>query len=157
MAYVGTSFPQVLGLVEHLGYLFDGRNPIYPFGFGLSYTQFRFENVCIEPKTIRTDGNARVSVNITNTGGRGRREGATLYSSARGIAHRPLPRLRGFKRVTLDPGQKTTVDFTISPDDLSLIGVSMNQVVEAGVFDVMVGPSSVAAPSASHQGTAAVR
>jgi beta-glucosidase len=49
--------------------------------------------------------------------------------------------------VTLDPGQKTTVDFTISPDDLSLIGVTMNQVVEAGVFDVMAGPSSVAAPS----------
>jgi hypothetical protein len=79
MAYVGTSFPQVLGLVEHLGYLFDGRNPIYPFGFGLSYTQFRFENVCIEPKTIRTDGNARVSVNITNTGGRAGDERAQLY------------------------------------------------------------------------------
>jgi beta-glucosidase len=56
---------------------------------------------------------------------------------------RPVKQLRGFKRVSLEPGQKMTVEFPISPADLSLIDVNMNRVVEPGTFDVMVGPSSV--------------
>jgi len=147
------SFPKSVGQLpdyydhkpaRNRSYLFDGRNPIYPFGFGLSYTQFRFENVRVEPKTIRTGGNAQVSVDITNTGGRAGDEVAQLYIHQRVASRtRPVLQLRGFKRVTLDAGQKTTLDFTISPDDLSLIDVNMNKVVEPGVFDVMVGPSSV--------------
>ena len=147
------SFPESVGQLpdyydhkpsRNRSYLFDGRNPIYPFGFGLSYTQFRFENLRIEPKTIRTGGNAKVSVDITNTGGRAGDEVAQLYIHQRVASRtRPVLQLRGFKRVTLDPGQKTTVDFTVSPDDLSLIDVNLNRVVEPGVFDVMVGASSV--------------
>jgi beta-glucosidase len=124
-------------------YLFEGREPIYPFGFGLSYTQFRFDNVRVEPQRILAGGRAKVSVDITNTGARAGDEVAQLYMHQRIASRtRPVKQLRGFKRVTLGAGQKVTVDFTITPDDLSLIDVNMNSVVEPGTFDLMVGPSS---------------
>jgi len=146
------SFPKSVGQLpdyydrkpsRNRSYLFDGREPVYPFGFGLSYTQFRFENLRVEPKTIRTGGEAKVSVDITNTGSRAGDEVAQLYIHQRVASRtRPVKQLRGFKRVSLAPGQKVTVDFTVKPEDLSLIDVNMNQVVEPGMFDLMVGPSS---------------
>ncbi len=146
------SFPKSVGQLpdyydhkpsRNRSYLFDGREPIYPFGFGLSYTQFKFENVRIEPKTIRTGGNAKVSVDVTNIGSRAGDEVAQLYIHQRVASRtRPVKQLRGFKRISLEPGQKTTVEFTLTPDDLSLIDFNMNKVVEPGVFDVMVGSSS---------------
>lgn len=147
------SFPKSVGQIpdyydhkpsRNRSYLFAGREPIYSFGYGLSYTQFKFDNLRIEPKTIRAGGSAKVSVDVTNTGGRAGDEVAELYIHQRVASRtRPVMQLRGFKRVTLDPGQKVTVDFTVGPADLSLIDVSMNSVVEPGTFDVMVGPSSV--------------
>ena len=146
------SFPKSVGQLpdyydhkpsRNRSYLFDGREPIYPFGFGLSYTQFKFENVRVEPKTIRTGGNAKVSVDVTNIGSRAGDEVAQLYIHQRVASRtRPVKQLRGFKRISLEPGQKTTVEFTLTPDDLSLIDFNMNKVVEPGVFDVMVGSSS---------------
>jgi len=125
-------------------YLFDGREPIYPFGFGLSYTQFRFENLHIEPAKILPGGTAKVSVDITNTGNRSGDEVAQLYVHQRVASRtRPVKQLRGFRRVSLEPNQKTTVEFTIGPEDVALIDVNMNSVVETGMFDIMVGPSSV--------------
>jgi beta-glucosidase len=125
------------------GYLFSSREPLFPFGYGLSYTKFRFDNVRAEPKTIRPGGSAKVSVDITNTGSRAGDEVAQLYIHQRVASiTRPVMELRGFKRVSLDPGQKTTVDFTLTPDELSLIDINMNRVVEPGTFDLMVGPSS---------------
>ena len=147
------SFPKSVGQIpdyydhkpsRNRSYVFAGREPIFPFGFGLSYTQFKFENVRIEPKTIRPGGSAKVSVDITNTGSRAGDEVAQLYVHQRVASRtRPVKQLRGFKRVTLDPGQKTTIEFTVGPDDLSLIDVNMNKVVEPGIFDLMVGSSSV--------------
>ena len=147
------SFPKSVGQIpdyydhkpsRNRSYLFAGRDPIYPFGYGLSYTQFRFENLRIEPKTIRTGGSAKVSVDITNSGNRAGDEVAELYIHQRVASRtRPVMQLRGFKRVTLDPGQKVTVDFTVTPEDLSLIDMNMNSAVEPGTFDVMVGSSSV--------------
>ena len=125
-------------------YLFDGREPIFAFGYGLSYTQFHFDNVQVEPKTILPGGTAKVSVDITNAGSRAGDEVAQLYIHQRVASRtRPVKQLRGFQRVSLQPGQKITVDFTVTPDDLSLIDVNMNRVVEPGIFDLMVGPSSV--------------
>ncbi|HYM76835.1 MAG TPA: glycoside hydrolase family 3 N-terminal domain-containing protein [Candidatus Dormibacteraeota bacterium] len=124
-------------------YLFGSREPLFPFGFGLSYTQFHFDNVRVEPKTIRSGGSARVSVDVTNTGSRAGDEVAQLYVHQRVASRtRPVMQLRGFKRVSLEPGQKTTVEFMVTPADLSLIDVKMNSVVEPGTFDLMVGPSS---------------
>ncbi len=146
------SFPKSVGQLpdyydhkpsRNRSYLFDGREPIFPFGFGLSYTQFKFENVRVEPKTIHTGGNAKVSVDITNIGSRAGDEVAQLYIHQRVASRtRPVKQLRGFKRVSLEPGQKMTVEFTLRPDDLSLIDFNMNKVVEPGLFDVMVGSSS---------------
>lgn len=146
------SFPKSVGQIpdyydhkpsRNRSYLFDGREPIYAFGFGLSYTQFRFDNARVEPKTIRTGGTAKVSVDITNTGSRAGDEVAEFYVHQRVASRtRPVKQLRGFKRVTLEPGQKITVDFTVKPEDLSLVDFNMNQVVEPGTFDLMVGSSS---------------
>jgi len=147
------SFPRSVGQLpdfydhkpsRNRSYLFDGREPIFPFGYGLSYTQFRFENVRVEPKNIRAGGSAKVSVDITNAGSRAGDEVAQLYIHQRVASiTRPVMQLHGFKRISLDPGQKITVDFTLAPEDLSLIDVNMNRVVEPGMFDLMVGPSSV--------------
>ncbi len=147
------SFPRSVGQLpdfydhkpsRNRSYLFDGREPIFPFGYGLSYTQFNFSNVRVEPKTIRTGGSAKVSVDITNAGSRVGDEVAQLYIHQRVASiTRPVMELRGFKRISLDPGQKMTVNFTLTPEDLSLIDVNMNRVVEPGMFDLMVGPSSV--------------
>jgi beta-xylosidase len=147
------SFPKSVGQIpdyydhkpsRNRSYLFEGREPIYPFGYGLTYTQFRFENVRVEPKSIRTGGDAKVFVDITNTGRRAGDEVAQLYIHQRVASRtRPVKELRGFKRLTLDPGQKTTVEFTLTPHDLSLIDFNMKRMVEPGTFDIMVGPNSV--------------
>jgi beta-glucosidase len=147
------SFPRSVGQLpdyydhkpsRNRSYLFAGRETVYPFGFGLSYTQFKFENVRVEPKAILPGGNAKISVDITNTGSRAGDEVAQFYvHQAVASRTRPVKQLRGFKRVSLEPGQKVTVDFSITPDDLSLIDVNMNRVVEPGTFDLMVGPNSV--------------
>jgi beta-glucosidase len=146
------TFPRTVGQLpdfynhkpsRNRSYLFDSREPLFPFGYGLSYTQFRFENVRIEPKTILPGGSAKVWVDITNTGSRAGDEVAQLYIHQRvASVTRPVMQLRGFKRVGLEPGQKITVDFTLTPEDLSLIDVNMNRVVEPGTFDLMVGASS---------------
>jgi beta-glucosidase len=85
-----------------------------------------------------------VSIDITNTGSRAGDEVAQMYVHQRVASRtRPVKQLRGFRRIRLEPGQKMTIEFPISPADLSLIDVNMNRVVEPGTFDVMVGPSSV--------------
>ena len=151
------SFPRSVGQIpdyydhkpsRNRSYLFAGREPIYPFGFGLSYTQFRFDNLRIEPKTIAPGGSAKVSIDITNTGSRAGDEVAQMYIHQRVASRtRPVKQLRGFRRIRLEQGQKMTIEFPISPADLSLIDVNMKRVVEPGTFDVMVGPSSVETPS----------
>ena len=147
------SFPRAVGQLpdfynhkpsRNRSYLFESREPLFAFGYGLSYTQFHFDNVRVEPKTIHTGGSAKVSVDITNTGARAGDEVAQLYIHQRVASiTRPVMQLRGFKRVSLDPGQKITVDFMLTPEDLSLVDVNMNRVVEPGTFDLMVGDSSI--------------
>lgn len=124
-------------------YLFSGREVLFPFGYGLSYTQFRFDNLRVEPQTIGTAGTAKVTVDVTNTGRREGDEVAQLYVHQRVASiTRPVEQLRGFERVTLKPGEKKTVEFEVGPGDLSLLDVNMNRVVEPGTFDLMVGPNS---------------
>ena len=146
------TFPRTVGQLpdfynhkpsRNRSYLFDSREPLFPFGYGLSYTQFRFDNVRVEPKSIRPGGSAKVSVDVTNTGERTGDEVAQLYIHQRvASVTRPVKELRGFKRVSLEPGQKVTVDFMLTPEDLSLIDINMNHVVEPGMFDLMVGANS---------------
>jgi hypothetical protein len=124
-------------------YAFSTRKPLYPFGYGLSYTTFHFDNLRVEPKEIGVGGTAQVSVEITNTGSREGDEVPQLYIHQKiASVTRPVMQLAGFQRVTLKPGEKRTVEFTITPEMLSMLNVDMHRVVEPGIFDVMVGPSS---------------
>jgi beta-glucosidase len=124
-------------------YAFSTRKPLFPFGYGLSYTTFRFDNLRVDPPQIVSGGTAKVSVEVTNTGSREGDEVAELYVHQRvASVTQPVMQLRGFQRVTLKPSEKKSVEFNITPDMLSMLNVDMNRVVEPGVFDLMVGPSS---------------
>ncbi len=124
-------------------YAFSTRKPLYPFGYGLSYTTFRFDNLRVEPSQIINGAAAKVSVEVTNVGSREGDEVPQLYIHQR-VAQvtQPVMQLRGFQRLTLKPGEKKTVEFTITPDMLSMLNIDMHRVVEPGIFDVMVGPNS---------------
>lgn len=124
-------------------YAFSTRQPLFPFGYGLSYTTFKFENLRVEPSQIRVGGTAKVSVDISNAGTRDGDEVAQFYIHQKiASVTRPVMQLKGFQRITLKPGEKKTVEFTITPDTLSMLNLDMHNVVEPGMFDVMVGPSS---------------
>jgi beta-glucosidase len=124
-------------------YLFVGRKPLFPFGWGLSYTTFAFENLRLEPAEIGAEGQTTASVDVTNTGSREGDEVAQLYIHQRlASVTRPVMELRGFERVTLKPGEKKTVHFKITPIELQMLNRDMHWVVEPGAFDIMVGPSS---------------
>ncbi len=124
-------------------YAFGTREPLFSFGHGLSYTTFRLENVRVAPPQIVAGGTARVSVDVTNTGARAGDEVPQLYVHQRvASVTRPMMQLAAFKRVSLAPGEKKTVEFAVTPDTLALLGADMRPVVEPGVFDLMVGASS---------------
>jgi len=124
-------------------YIFSDREPLFPFGYGLSYTTFRYDNLRVEPETIKPDGRATVRVDITNTGDREGDEIAQMYVHQRvSDVTRAVLELKGFRRVHLKPGEKTTVEFEVTPKALSLWNLEMKFVVEPGMFDLRVGPNS---------------
>jgi beta-glucosidase len=126
------------------------REPLWPFGHGLSYTTFALTNVRVTPTTIGPAGRATVTVDVRNTGPRAGDEVVQLYiRDVMSSVTRPTKELRGFERVSLGPGETKTVTFTLGPDALSLIDRRMDRVVEPGKFDVMVGTSSAAVTTVS--------
>jgi beta-xylosidase len=128
---------------DNRSYEFSTREPLFPFGFGLSYTTFRFDNLKVEPTKIYNGGTATVSVDVTNTGSREGDEVPQMYIHQKiASVTRPVKELRGFERISLKPGEKKTVHFTITPESLSMINTDMHWVVEPGVFEIMVGPDS---------------
>jgi beta-glucosidase len=125
-------------------YLFAEAGPLWPFGFGLSYTTFRYDKLTVTPARIRPTGSATVSVQLTNTGKRAADEVVQLYLRDQvSSVTRPIKELRGFRRVHLGPGETRKVDLTLGPAELGLVNEAMKRVVEPGRFDVMVGGSSV--------------
>ncbi len=124
-------------------YAFSTRQPLFPFGFGLSYTSFRFDKLRVEPASIGIGGTATASVEVTNTGSRAGDEVVQLYVHQRvASVTRPVMQLRAFERVTLRPGETKTVKLLITPESLALVNQEMQRVVEPGIFDIMVGASS---------------
>jgi beta-glucosidase len=124
-------------------YAFSTRKPLYAFGYGLSYTSFKFDHLHVEPAQIVSGGSAKVTVDVTNTGAREGDEVPQFYVHQRiASVTQPVMRLAGFQRITLKPGEKKTVEFAVTPDTLSMLDLDMHRVVEPGVFDLMVGPSS---------------
>jgi beta-glucosidase len=119
------------------------REPLFPFGHGLSYTTFRIDGLKVAPDRIGTAGEATVTVDVTNTGPRAGDEVVQLYVRDRiASVTRPVKELRGFERVTLAPGERRTVTFKVGPAALRFTDEHMNRVVEPGMFDLMVGGSS---------------
>jgi beta-glucosidase len=133
------------GWTNEKGYADMLGSPLYPFGYGLSYTDFRYSNLRIDPgKTSATsDLRTRVSVDVENTGKRTGVETVQLYLHERfAPVSTPVKQLRGFQRVALAPGEKKTVTFTRSRDDLMLLDQDMHWVVAPGTFEIMIGKSS---------------
>ncbi len=125
-------------------YVLDDSSPLFPFGFGLSYTTFDYRNFKINPAVIPPDGTAEVSVDITNTGKRSGDEIVQLYiHDVVSLPTRPVKELKDFARVTLQPGETKTVKFKITPDKLEAYNLDMKRVVQPGDFEIMVGENSV--------------
>ena len=128
---------------DNRSYEFSTRQPLFAFGYGLSYTSFKFDNLRVEPAQMLTGGTAKLSVDIANTGQREGDEVAQLYLHQKiASVTQPVMQLKGFERITLKPGAKKTVEFAITPEMLSILNIDMHRVVEPGVFELMVGPSS---------------
>jgi beta-glucosidase len=109
----------------------------------LSYTQFQYSNMRINPAQIYSQGNATVQVDVQNVGSRPGVETVQLYLHERfAPISTPVKQLRGFARVALAPGEKKRVSFTLTPKDLMLLDRTMHWIVVPGTFDIMVGKSS---------------
>jgi beta-glucosidase len=147
------SFPRTVGQLPvyynqkptaKRGYLHASKEPLFPFGHGLSYTTFAYSDLKVTPQQIGPAGRAEVSVTVTNTGRRAGEEVAQLYiTDLVSSVTRPVLELKDFARVSLAPGESKTVKFTITPDKLSFFDLDMRRTVEPGWFDIMVGTSSV--------------
>ncbi|WP_372772923.1 glycoside hydrolase family 3 N-terminal domain-containing protein [Mangrovibacterium sp.] len=118
--------------------------PLYPFGYGLSYTTFEYSNLALSDTVIYSQDDVLVTFNVTNTGKREGDEIVQLYLKDEVSSVTTYEsQLRGFERVHLKPGETKTLSFTLHPDDLKLLDENMNWTVEPGSFKVMVGSSSV--------------
>lgn len=117
--------------------------PMYPFGYGLSYTTFHYSDLNIQKSSIRESENLLVTVNVKNTG---KYEGAEIVQlyirDLVGTVTRPVKELKGFKRVELKSGEQRTVKFEVPASELGLYDIDLNYVVEPGEFDLMVGGNS---------------
>ena len=126
------------------GYLFDTTSPLYPFGYGLSYTSFSVGAPRLARASIGKGESTQVAVDVTNTGARTGDEVVQLYvRDDFSSVTRPVIELKHFQRVTLAPGKRRTVTFELKPDDLALWNAQMKHVVEPGTFTISAGPNSV--------------
>lgn len=133
----------------HRGYLFDSSDPLFPFGFGLSYTRFEIGAPRLSSNRIPADGKVTVAVDVRNTGSVAGDEVVQLYiHDLVSSVTRPIKELKGFKRVSLEPGQSRTVEFSLGREAFELWNAQMKRVVEPGSFDILVGPDSVDLKSA---------
>jgi beta-glucosidase len=164
------SFPRVTGQVPiHYAHRNTGRpaasengytskyldvswTPLWPFGHGLSYTTFRYDSLRLSAREGRASRPVTVRVNVTNSGARAGDEVVQLYlhDDAASVA-RPVRELKGFRRVSLQPGETRTVELVLRPLDLSLYRLDMRRVVEPGTFTLWVGGSSAATLEAKYR------
>ena len=126
------------------GYIDGSTKPLYPFGFGLSYTTFDISAPRLTKESIGVGGSTSVQVDVTNTGKLAGDEVVQIYiRDDVSSATRPVLELKAFKRVTLQPGEKRTLTFDIKPSDLWFFNAQMKRVVEPGSFTIHAGPDSV--------------
>jgi beta-glucosidase len=122
----------------------NAYNPLYPFGHGLSYTTFETGNLRLDKTRIGMQENVNVSVDVKNTGRLAGKETVLVYlNDAAASVTRPNKQLKAFKKVALEPGETQHLNFTLTPHDLSFVGVDLKRIVEPGDFTVMVGNERV--------------
>jgi len=127
--------------------------PLYPFGYGLSYTKFEISNLKLSAATAKAGDSIGVSADVQNTGSIAGDEVVQLYVHQQsGSASRPVRQLKGFEKVSLAPGEKKTLHFTLGKDELTYWGPALKTwVLEPAVFDVWVGDDSTATLHASFE------
>ena len=124
-------------------YISQDIKPLFHFGFGLSYTNFKFENVRLEKNSIGLGEPTKVFVDVKNTGACEGSEVVQMYvRDLVSSVTRPVKELKGFKKVKLNPGETKTIGLSILPEHLAFTNIDMNYVVEPGEFEVMIGNSS---------------
>ncbi|MCJ7666530.1 MAG: glycoside hydrolase family 3 C-terminal domain-containing protein [Actinobacteria bacterium] len=124
-------------------YVEISSKPLFPFGYGLSYTSFEYSNMKIMPESISINGQVEISIDIKNTGSYTGDEVVQLYvNDVQSEITRPVKELKGFKRITLEPDQKKTITFILSIVQLGFYNKDMKCVVEPGTIKVMLGSSS---------------
>jgi len=148
---LAVSFPKHIGQIPvHYYTRYPGRTyvemdsePLYPFGFGLSFTTFEYSNLVVDPEIIPMGGSAKISVKVTNTGSTAGDEVVQLYvrDDLASVA-RPPRQLKGFERVRIESGETKTVTFPVGFDELRFFGLDEEWIVEPGVFTMMIGRNS---------------
>lgn len=128
-------------------YRYFNGEPLYPFGFGLSYTSFKLSNLTVSKQSVKKNDSLHVEVTVTNTGKYNGDEVVQLYIAHEGINYAPLSALKSFKRVTLKPGASEKVGFNISPETLTLVDASGASVFQPGNVRLIIGDSSPGARS----------
>ena len=148
-----TSFPRSVGFLPvfynkkpsaNRGYLFEENTPLFPFGFGLSYTTFEYANLRLSQNIGGIGSSVTVSVDVTNAGDYDGDEIVQLYIHDKlASVTRPVKELKDFKRISLKSGETKAVELVLTPEKLSFYNEEMHKVVEPGEFEIMVGSSSV--------------
>lgn len=124
-------------------YLDSPNSPLYPFGYGLSYTTFDYKDLALSSDVMPMDGSLTASVTVSNTGNRAADEVVQLYvRDLVGSISRPVKELKGFKRVSLAPGESKRVEFTLTPDYLKFYNFDLDYVNEPGDYHLFIGPNS---------------
>ena len=122
----------------------DGYNPLFPFGWGLSYTQFTYGPISLSSSTLNASGSLTITIPVTNSGTREGKHSVELYSHQQYASITPnMQRLRAFKKIDLKAGETQTVSFTITAADLAFVNAELKTVTEPGNFDLMIGKQKV--------------
>jgi beta-glucosidase len=117
--------------------------PMYPFGFGMSYTSYQYSNLRLSKSAILPGENVTVTIDVKNSGARKGEEIVQLYiRDVVSSVTRPITELKDFQRIALAPGETRQASFTVTPDKLSFYNIDLKEVIEPGDFEIMVGPSS---------------
>jgi len=125
-------------------YVLSDSSPLYPFGYGLSYTAFEYSNLKISQKYISADGSTDISIDVRNSDVMKRDKIIQLYiHKLVSFPTRPVKELKDFTRISLNPGKSKTVYFKLTPDKLAALDMDMKRIVSTGAYEILVGKNSV--------------
>ncbi|HSY43907.1 MAG TPA: fibronectin type III-like domain-contianing protein, partial [Candidatus Acidoferrum sp.] len=137
----------------HGNYVDGPTVPFLPFGYGLTYTTFQYGDVKLDSTTLKSDGTITASAQLTNTGSRAGTEVAQLYirDLAFAAGTRPVRELKGFRKITLQPGETQTVSFTLTPDELGAYDADGHWIVQPGQFQLWICKDSASGDPAAFE------